>query len=173
MTRVQPVEIKYKIIYLKCPSFGYINSHCPPITNAHVQYPLQPVFQQSKLTSDVYLLQFVQMYCESGAVFEVILRLHLVKTLVDEDYKKSDTKITFDSVHTPTHIHYILQVKRVSCFAAGNTAVLYFSVFQTLRINWTLYTTILFIFGATVPTVGQSLLIHELSRSHTMTHHNR
>jgi len=30
----------------------------------------------------------------------------------------------------------------------------------------------LFVYGATAP-FGQSLLIHEVSRSHTMTHHSR
>jgi len=39
----------------------------------------------------------------------------------------------------------MLQVKPVRCLAAGNTAVLFFIVFQTLRINWTLNTTILFV----------------------------
>jgi hypothetical protein len=32
---------------------------------------------------------------------------------------------------------------------------------------------ILFLFGATVPTVGQGLLNHEVSISHTTTHHSR
>ena len=32
---------------------------------------------------------------------------------------------------------------------------------------------VVFVFGATVPAVGEGLLIHEVSRSHTTTHHSR
>jgi hypothetical protein len=31
----------------------------------------------------------------------------------------------------------------------------------------------IFVFGATTPPVGQGLLVHEVSRSHTTTHHSR
>jgi len=39
-------------------------------------------------------------------------------------------------------------------------------------VNCILRTTLLFVFGATPP-VGQGLLIHDVSRSHTTTHHSR
>jgi len=31
----------------------------------------------------------------------------------------------------------------------------------------------MFVFGATAPPVGEGLLIYEVSRSHTTTHHSR
>jgi len=42
--------------------------------------------------------------------------------------------------------------------------------------RWVIYSnelSVLFVFGATAPPVGHGLLIHEVSRSHTTTHHSR
>ena len=39
--------------------------------------------------------------------------------------------------------------------------------------SWFYTKLVMFIFGATAPPVGQDLLIHEVSRSHTKKHHSR
>jgi hypothetical protein len=46
-----------------------------------------PVLSSLKMKGIPLLYFEYQMYCSSGAVFQGILRLHLVKTLVAENYK--------------------------------------------------------------------------------------
>jgi len=42
-----------------------------------------------------------------------------------------------------------------------------------IKLTKCLYTNAVCLFLARQPTVGQDLLIHEVSRSHTTTHHSR
>jgi len=42
-----------------------------------------------------------------------------------------------------------------------------------MRIFYYIQQNFLFAFGVTVPQVAQDLLMHEVSRSHTTTHHRR
>ena len=53
------------------------------------------------------------------------------------------------------------------------TRVKYVPILIIAHKKKTLQNFVFFVFGATVPPVGQGLPIHEVSRSHTTTHHSQ
>ena len=73
--------------------------------------------------------------------------------------KKHDTK---DSIF----LRYIDQATVYSHAVVWNVLFPKITDDDTLKLN-------LFVLGTTAPPVGQGLFIHEVSRSHTTTHHSR